>query len=128
MGEVFLAHDSSCGRDVALKRMRDKWLDNETMKNRFLREARVAAQLAHPSIIPIYSIEEGFYTMPYIEGETLKEIIKVTQEQAHKGEPLHPIGHSVPALVRLFLNICGAVAYSHSRGVLHRDLSPTMWL
>lgn len=124
MGEVFLAHDPSCGRDVALKKMGDKWQGNETMKNRFLREARVAAQLAHPSIIPIYAIEEGFYTMPYIEGETLKEIIQVTREQAQKGEPLHPIGHSVPALVRLFLNICGAVAYSHSRGVLHRDLKP----
>lgn len=124
MGEVFLARDPSCGRDVALKKMLDKWADNETMNNRFLREARVAAQLAHPNIIPIYAIEKGFYTMPYIQGETLKEIIKITQEQAQKGEPLHPIGHSIPALVRLFLNICGSIAYAHSRGVLHRDLKP----
>lgn len=124
MGEVFLAHDPSCGRDIALKKMRDKWVDNPTMKSRFLREARVASQLTHPSIIPIYAIEEGFYTMPYIDGETLKEILKITAEQAQNGEPLHPVGHSVPALVRLFLNICGAVAYTHNQGILHRDLKP----
>lgn len=124
MGEVFLAHDPSCGRDVALKKMRDKWVDNTTMCSRFLREARVASQLAHPSIIPIYSIEKGFYTMPYIEGETLKQILRTTSKQVQKGESLHSVGQSIPSLIRLFLNICGAVAYAHSRGVLHRDLKP----
>ncbi len=124
MGEVFLAYDPSCGRNIALKKMRGKWADNPTMKSRFLREARVASQLTHPSIIPIYAIEEGFYTMPYIEGETLKEILKITAKQAQSGEPLHPVGHSIPALVRLFLNICGAVAYTHNQGILHRDLKP----
>ncbi|NGX60212.1 MAG: Serine/threonine-protein kinase PknD [Chlamydiae bacterium] len=124
MGEVFLAHDAVCGRDVALKQMRQEWRENTTMQERFLREARIAAQLSHPSIIPIYSIEESFYTMAHIEGETLKEILKKTKEQSKKGEPLHPIGSSVPALVRIFLSVCGAVGYAHSRGVLHRDLKP----
>lgn len=126
MGEVFLAHDAVCGRDVALKTMREQWIENKTMQERFLREARIAAQLAHPNIIPIYSIDEKvpFYTMPRIEGETLKEILRRTKEQAKKGEPLHPIGSSVQALVRIFLSICGAIAYVHSRGVLHRDLKP----
>lgn len=126
MGEVFLAHDAVCGRDVALKTMREQWIGNKTMQGRFLREARIAAQLSHPSIIPIYSIDEKvpFYTMPRIEGETLKEILRKTREQAKKGEPLHPIGSSVQALVRIFLSICGAIAYVHSRGVLHRDLKP----
>ena len=124
MGEVFLAHDAVCGRDVALKQMRDEWKDNPTMQERFLREARIAAQLSHPSIIPIYTIEESFYTMAHIEGETLKEILQKTKEQSKNGEPLHPIGSSVPALVRIFLSVCGAVAYAHSRGVLHRDLKP----
>ncbi len=126
MGEVFLAHDAVCGRDVALKRMLEKWTSNPTMRERFLREARIAAQLSHPSIIPIYSIdpENLFYTMPNIEGETLKGIFRKTREQMKNGEPLDPIGSSVPALVRIFLSVCGAMAYAHSRGVLHRDLKP----
>lgn len=124
MGEIFLAYDPSCGRNIALKKMKEKWLGNATMENRFLREAKVAAQLSHPNIIPIYAIEEGFYTMPFIEGETLKQIIKSSHEQMQRGEPLHPVGHSIPALIRLFLSICGAVAYAHSQGVLHRDLKP----
>lgn len=126
MGEVFLAHDAVCGREVALKVMREQWVGNKTMLDRFLREARIAAQLAHPSIIPIYSIDEKtpFYTMPRIEGDTLKEILRKTKEQSKKGEPLHSIGSSVQALVRIFLSVCGAIAYAHSRGVLHRDLKP----
>jgi len=124
MGEVFLARDSICGRDVALKQMREQWKDNKTMQERFLREARIAAQLSHPGIVPIYTIGESFYTMARIEGETLKEILKKTKEQSKSGEPLHPTGSSIPSLVRIFLNVCGAVAYAHSRGVLHRDLKP----
>jgi len=126
MGEVFLAQDPICGRQVALKTMREQWAANKTMQERFLREARIAAQLSHPNIIPIYSIEEKvpFYTMPQIEGDTLKEILRKTKEQTKKGEPLHPIGSSVQSLIRIFLSICGAIAYVHSRGVLHRDLKP----
>ncbi|MBS0629492.1 MAG: protein kinase [Verrucomicrobia bacterium] len=126
MGEVFLAEDPICKRQVALKTMREQWAQNKTMQDRFLREARIAAQLSHPSIIPIYSIDEKipFYTMPRIEGDTLKEILRKTKEQSKKGEPLHPIGSSIQALVRIFLSICGAIAYVHSRNVLHRDLKP----
>ncbi len=124
MGEVLLAHDSVCGRDVALKRIRQEWADKKTMQDRFLREARIAAQLSHPNIIPIFEISDSYYTMPFIEGETLKQILKDTREQAHKGEPLHPIGSSVQALVRIFLSVCSAIAYAHSKGVLHRDLKP----
>lgn len=126
MGEVFLAHDPICGRDVALKQMKEQWLGNKTMKERFLREARIAAQLSHPSIIPIYAIsQEGhFYTMPRVEGDTLKAILQRTKEQAKTGDLEDPIGSSVPALIRIFLSVCGAMAYAHARGVIHRDLKP----
>lgn len=119
MGEVFLSLDPLCQREVALKLMRPEWVGKSEMRQRFLREARIAAQLSHPSIIPIYSIEESemgsFYTMPHIEGETLKAILRT---------PLHPITTSIPALMRIFLNICSAIAYAHSRNILHRDLKP----
>ena len=58
MGEVFLAHDENCDRDVALKKIRSDLKANATMRIRFLKEARIAARLSHPSIIPIHAIEQ----------------------------------------------------------------------
>lgn len=127
MGEVFLVKDPSCARLIALKKIRDDLRKHKTMQVRFFREAKIAARLTHPSIMPIYMISEdpqnAYYTMPYIEGETLKEILLTTLRQEKKGEESrHPLGSSVPALVRVFLSVCQAVAYAHSKGILHRDL------
>lgn len=128
MGEVFLAQDISCRRNIALKRIRPDLKKNKTLQQRFLREAEVAGTLAHPSIIPILSIEknseETYYTMPFIDGETLRQILRKTREQEKTGEPIHPIGRSIPSLMRIFLQVCEAVAYTHSKGILHRDLKP----
>jgi len=128
MGEVFLAKDSSCHRLVAVKQIRQDLLQYKVMQDRFLREAFIAAQLTHPSIISIFSIHQEkdsiYYTMPYIEGETLRQILRLTREQEKRGEELHPIGGSIPTLMRIFLNICQAIAYCHSKGILHRDLKP----
>ena len=128
MGEVFLAYDTTCGRRIALKKIREDLINHPLMHNRFLKEARVTSQLTHPSIIPIYAIhaEAGliYYTMPYVEGETLKEILRKTRNQEKKGEKLDHIGGSIPALIRIFINICQAIAYAHMKGVLHRDLKP----
>jgi len=129
MGEVFLALDPVCERRVALKRIRPELQANKTIQRRFLREAKVASSLAHPSIIPILEIQMGpdsdiYYTMPYIEGETLRQILRATREQEKTGHSLHPIGRSIPALSRIFLTVCEAVAYTHSKGILHRDLKP----
>lgn len=128
MGEVLLAYDTLCGRQIALKRIRSDLIDHPQMHNRFLKEARVTSQLTHPAIIPIYTIHnEGhptYYTMPFVEGNTLKQILKVTRQQEKSGETLDYIGGSIPALIRVFLNVCQAVAYAHNKGVLHRDIKP----
>jgi serine/threonine protein kinase/tetratricopeptide (TPR) repeat protein len=133
MGEVFLAIDPVCERRVALKRIRPELQSNKTIQRRFLREARVASSLAHPSIVPILEIhmdagiEKGseiFYTMPYIEGPTLRQILRLTREQEKNAGTPHPIGSSISSLSRIFLQICEAVAYTHSKGILHRDLKP----
>src|SRR3989339_138258 len=128
MGEVFVAQDPFCKRTLALKKIRGDRIHLEGQKERFLKEVKIAAQLSHPSIIPIYQIhqteEEIYYTMPLLEGQTLKEILRTTLIQEKKGIALHPIGSSIPSLMRIFLNICQAVAYSHSKGILHRDLKP----
>lgn len=128
MGEVFLAYDTMCGRRIALKRIRPDLLTFGQIQNRFLKEARVTCQLTHPAIIPIYSIHKeenlAYYTMPFVEGETLKQILRKTRQQEKKGEKLDHIGGSIPALIRVFIAICQAVAYAHAKGVLHRDLKP----
>ncbi|MBS0615436.1 MAG: protein kinase [Verrucomicrobia bacterium] len=114
MGEVFLAEDKICQRKVALKKIREDMVKFPTIRRRFLREARIASQLNHPAIIPIFSIHEEsdhiYYTMPYVEGKTLKQLIRE--------------GKEIPALMRIFLSVCQAIAYTHSKGILHRDVKP----
>jgi serine/threonine protein kinase len=128
MGEVLLAYDTVCGRRLALKKIRTDLLSHKQMHRRFIKEARITSQLTHPAIIPIYTIQDEnnvvYYTMPYVQGETLKKIIRTTAEQERKGESLHHIGGSIPALIRVFIHVCQAIAYAHSKGVLHRDLKP----
>ncbi len=128
MGEVFLANDPLCKREVALKQMRKELQHHPIMRERFLREAQVAARLTHPSIVPIFSIdlnlEKTYYTMPYVEGETLKQILKQSYDEEKTGQVQHPIGASLIALMRIFLSVCEAIAYTHSKGIVHRDLKP----
>lgn len=128
MGEVLLAYDTKCGRKIALKRIRDDLIDHEPIQRRFLKEAHITSQLTHPAIIPIYEIHEeekqAYYTMPFVEGETLRQIVRSCRTQQKQGKKIdHPHG-SIPALLRIFLTVCQAVAYAHSKGVLHRDLKP----
>ena len=128
MGEVFLAYDTTCGRKLALKRIRPDLMEHPQLQNRFLKEARITSQLTHPAIIPIYAIHSFndliYYTMPFVQGETLKQIFRDARKYEKKGEKIENIGASIPALIRIFLSICQAVAYSHSKSVLHRDLKP----
>ncbi len=127
MGEVFLAFDESCKRHVALKRIRDNLKKNPIIQNRFLREARIAAQLSHPNIISIHAIEQeegvSFYTMPFIEGETLRSILKKARLEESQGL-YNPLSSPLLSLLRIFLHVCEAIAYCHAKGILHRDLKP----
>jgi len=127
MGEVFLAYDTTCGRRLALKKIRPDLVEHKQLHNRFLKEARITSQLTHPAIIPIYAIHsEGeltYYTMPFVEGETLKQLLRRARQQEKKGEKIDQAA-SIPALIRIFLSICQAIAYVHSKHILHRDLKP----
>lgn len=127
MGEVFLAYDPICGRRIALKRIRPDMIVHKQMHRRFLREARITSQLTHPAIIPIYAIkieqDLSYYTMPFVEGKTLKDILSFARKQEKMGtKPDHL--SSIPSLIRIFLNVCQAIAYAHSKGVIHRDVKP----
>lgn len=128
MGEVYLVKDPIFEREIALKRVKEELKEKKGIRERFLREARVAGYLTHPSIVSILNIHDTppdiYYTMPYVEGETLRRILQVTRMQEKIGKSLHAIGKSIPSLTRIFLSICQAIAYIHTKGVLHRDLKP----
>lgn len=129
MGEVYLVYDPVCKRYVALKRIRGELAGREVLYRRFFREAHLTAQLTHPGVIAIFSIhaekESLYYTMPYVEGRTLKEILRQARLEEREGEP-HPLasGTSIPSLMRVFMSLAQVIAYAHSRGILHRDLKP----
>ncbi len=115
MGEVLLVFDPISERSLALKRIRDDLKSKGSMKARFLREARLTAQLTHPGIISIYEIhveeDDLYYTMPYVEGKSLKQLLKDRSS-------------SIPSLISIFKSICQTVSYTYTKGILHRDLKP----
>ncbi len=116
MAFVFLAHDISLGRKVALKALAPHLHMVPGMSPRFLREAQTAAGLEHPNIIPIYarraSSDVAFFTMRYVAGVALSTLSR-------------QVGPLPVAVVRsLMANVGGALAFAHSRGVLHRDVKP----
>jgi serine/threonine protein kinase len=115
MGEVLLVSDPVCEREIALKRIRQDLPKTPLLRSRFLHEAKLTSQLTHPGIISIYSIseeEQTYYTMPYVEGKTLKQILRGDDAP------------SIPQLLSIFKSICQTTAYIHSKSIIHRDLKP----
>jgi len=124
IGRVFKAQDLHLGRQVAIKELlRDVNAgagDSGALQtlSRFLREARVTGALEHPNIVPVYELgrrADGtvYYTMRVVPGRTLADAIAECRDL---GERL--------ALVNHFSGLCQAIAYAHSRGVVHRDIKP----
>lgn len=129
LGEVFVAHDEELHREVALKEIQDRFADDPESRSRFVLEAEITGGLEHPGIVPVYGLGQypdgrPFYAMRFIRGDSLKDAI----DRYHQAEvPGRDAGERTLALRSLlgrFLDVCNAVAYAHSRGVLHRDLKP----
>ena len=122
MGQVWVARDASLGRQIALKELRADQTDNSIVCSRFLYEAKITAQLEHPGIVPVYELGGGpvpFYTMRFVKGRTLSEATRSYHRDRVAGTA-DPLG--LVNLLSAFLGVCHAVAYAHSRGVIHRDL------
>ena len=115
MGEVYRAHDTRLGRDVAIKVLRPGDAADEAYRHRLVREARTASQLNHPHICTIHEVGEAdglvYMAMEWVEGRPLNTLVE-------------PRGLPVDAVVRYGMQMADALAYAHERRVIHRDLKP----
>ncbi len=114
MGEVYLAEDTTLGRQVALKILPSE-LAASDRRERFEREARAVAALNHPNIVTLHSIDQSgdtpFLTMEFVDGKPLGELIP-------------PTGLALDRLLKIAIPLTDAVGAAHQRGILHRDLKP----
>lgn len=125
MGVVHLARDQDLDRRVALKTLLPSEADRPGARARLLREARLGGSLEHPNIIPVYELgrsEEGspFFTMRRMEGRSLAQVLAAQRDG--DTETLREFGRV--RLMNIFIQICMAVEFAHSRGVVHRDIKP----
>lgn len=125
MGELWVAADDSLHRQIILKRLKPAMAEHKELASRLLREAAVTAQLEHPNIVPLHELgiecENGlpYFVMRYLKGRTLREEI----ERFHERPAAEVSDHRELAKLLIMLRTaCNAVAYAHSRGIIHRDL------
>jgi serine/threonine protein kinase len=119
MGAFYRATDAALDREVAVKVLLERFAPDSGAARRFLDEARITGQLQHPAIPPVHdtgTLPDGrpFLAMKLIKGDTLDRLLKA------RPDPSHDRGR----FVAVFEQICQAVGYAHSRGVIHRDLKP----
>jgi serine/threonine-protein kinase len=148
LGEVFVAVDGELHREVALKQILEQHADDPFSRERFVAEAEITGALEHPGVVPVYGLGvdasgRPYYAMRFIKGESLKAAISRFHEGSPHPDPLQPGAGGTPLagsgrrpgegasrdlglrkLLRRFIDVCNAVDYAHSRGVIHRDLKP----
>ena len=116
MGVVYLAREVRLDRLVAIKLLPPGLASQHSLRERFQREARTAAKLSHPNIVPIYAVDEvgefTFYAMAFVDGETL------TMRVRRRG-PVSPADAT-----RILREVAWALGYAHGQGVVHRDVKP----
>lgn len=128
LGIVSVAVDKELNREVALKEIRRDRAHDSAFKQKFLLEAEVTGGLEHPNIVPVYGLgtySDGrpYYAMRLIKGDNLREHIRTFHASIAAGRKPFD-GPSLRKLLRRFLDVCEAIDYAHSRGILHRDLKP----
>jgi predicted Ser/Thr protein kinase len=116
MGVVYRAEHAHLGRQVALKLLAPELAENQSFRERFVRESRVAARVDHPNVIPIYEAGEAdghyFIAMRFVDGLDLREIL-------HSTGPL-----DLTRALSVLTQVAGALDAAHAQGLVHRDVKP----
>lgn len=117
--------DLNLNRVVAYKTLHEHLRESDVETARFVREARVTANIQHPGTVPLYELGRDrhgnlFFTMKKVEGRDLREIILAL----HAGDPETKKQFPLPRLIDVLIQVANCVAYAHSQGVIHRDLKP----
>lgn len=125
MKAVLLVHDMDTDREVAMAMMPDFKDRSKEDIDRFICEARLTARLEHPNIIPVYDMgldENGapFFTMKYLRGESLSQYLTKVREH----DPAAESAYTTDRLLQIYLRVCNAILFAHSRRVLHLDIKP----
>jgi serine/threonine protein kinase len=129
LGQVSVALDVELQREVALKEIQDQHADDLNSRSRFMLEAEITGGLEHPGIVPVYGLGtygdgRPYYAMRFIRGDSLRDALeRFHQEDGARRDPGER-AVEFRKLIGRFVDVCDAIAYAHSRGVLHRDLKP----
>ena len=123
--KLFSTLDLNLQRSVAYKTLHDDLRNSEMETTRFLREARVTANIQHPGTVPLYELgrdRDGqlFFTMKKVDGQDLREILFDLRQEVPEVVEKFPL----PRLLDILIQVCQTIAYSHNLGVIHRDLKP----
>ena len=125
MGIVRLVKDLDVGRQVAMKTLNPEEPDAAQMVEALIAEAQTTGQLQHPNIVPLYELGvlpggEVFYTMKAVSGLTFKQVLSDLRNGVEKSKE----DYTLRRLLTIFGQVCLAMHYAHTRGVVHRDLKP----
>ena len=123
--KLFTTLDLNLQRNVAYKTLHKDLRDSEIETKRFLREARVTANIQHPGTVPLYELgrdREGqlFFTMKKVDGRDLREILFDLRQEVPEVMDKFPL----PRLLDILIQVSQTIAYAHDQGVIHRDLKP----
>jgi eukaryotic-like serine/threonine-protein kinase len=129
LGAVFVALDTELHREVAMKQILDDHADDPVSRARFLLEAEVTGGLEHPGVVPVYGLGtygdgRPYYAMRFIRGDSLKEAVEHFHTDSDLKKDPGRRSLELRKLLRRFTDVCNAIEYAHSRGVLHRDIKP----